>query len=198
MFRNHDNEENDFFENSEIPESSSSAKREEEPHYSPDDPRYWEGPEDEFEHLRPAPRSHWRLWVWIGAAGLAIGIIWGVWLRLFSPYVQDAWQYGYVEKIEKRGEVFHTYEGVILPYRNLMDTTRVYSGDFEFSASDPKVAARLIEAQFDNRPIRVHYRMYHTRMPWRGDTKTLVVGVDSVLEKNILPPDRQPETLVAP
>ena len=29
-------------------------------------------------------------------------------------------------------------------------------------------------------------------MPWRGDSKIQVVSVDSVDERDILPPDRQP------
>ena len=102
---------------------------------------------------------------------------------------------GYVEQIEKRGDIIQTYEGVLLPYKNLMDSTRVYEGDFIFSTNDPAVAARLKEMQFANLPVRVIYSVYHTAMPWRGDRKIIITRVDSVNERDILPPDRQPEYL---
>lgn len=183
-------EKEDYFENSDIPEKKEEPKK---PVYTPDDPRYWEEPEDEFEHLRPAPGSYKRFWIWIAIAAVGIGVLWALWLRYFSPYIQQAAQYGYIERIEKYGDVFQTYEGTLLPYRSLMDTTRPYEADFLFSTTDPKVAARLIEAEYDHRPVRVGYEVYHTRMPWRGATKVKVISVDSVNARDLLPPDRQPE-----
>lgn len=187
-----DDEKNDFFEDTEIPEKRVEPKK---PTYTPDDPRYWEEPEDEFEHLRPSRDTNWRLWAWVAAGGLVAGLLWALYIMLFSPYIENAAQYGYVESIDKRGNVLQTYEGVILPYKNLMDTTRVYDGDFVFSTNDPAVAARLREMQFSNRPLRVIYSVYHTAMPWRGDSKYIVTRVDSVNERDILPPDRQPDKL---
>lgn len=186
-----DNEKEDFFEDaSEVPEKKKEPKK---PVLQPDDPRYWEEPEDEFEHLKPSPGTRWRMWVWLAAGVFALWVIWFVYSRLFNAYVEDATQYGYVEHMEKRGEIFKTFEGVILPYKNLMDSTRVYEGDFVFSTPDPKVAASLKEMQFSNRPVRVTYKQYKTAMPWRGDSKIIVTAVDSVNELNILPPDRRPE-----
>lgn len=183
-------EKNDFFEDSEVAEP---PREPEKPRYTPDDPRYWEESEDEFEHLKTPPGSHWRFWVWLGISAVAIGVAWAVWLRMFNPYISDAAQYGYIETIEKHGEVFHTYEGVLLPYRNLMDTTRAYTGDFLFSTSDPSVAARLIEAEYAHRPVRLTYKQYHTAMPWRGEQRVIVTAVDSVNARDLLPPDRRPE-----
>lgn len=187
-----DNEKDDFFENSDVPEKKKEPKK---PVYTPDDPRYWEEPEDVFEHLRPAPGSHRRLWLWLAAIAVAAGLLWWGYVWTFHPYVRHSSQYGYIENIEKRGDIFNTYEGILLPYKNLMDSTRVYEGDFIFSTSDPGVAARLKEMQFANRPVRVIYNVYHSAMPWRGDTRIIVTRADSVHERDILPPDRQPETL---
>jgi hypothetical protein len=185
-------EKNDFFENSEVPEKKVEPKK---PVYTPDDPRYWEEPEDEFEHLRPTGRTNWKLWLWVAGVAILAGLLWAGYLRVFSPYMEQAAQYGYVEQIEKRGDIIQTYEGVLLPYKNLMDSTRVYEGDFIFSTNDPAVAARLKEMQFANLPVRVIYSVYHTAMPWRGDRKIIITRVDSVNERDILPPDRQPEYL---
>lgn len=188
-----DNEREDFFEDtSDVPEKKKEPKK---PALQPDDPRYWEEPEDEFEHLRPAPGSHWKFWVWIGVSAVTVGILWALYLRMFSPYIEDATQYGYVESMEKRGEVFKTFEGVLLPYKNLMDTTRVYEGDIRFSAADAKVAARLKEMQYANKPVRVSYKVYKWAMPWRGDAKLIITAADSVNERDILPPDRRPAYL---
>ncbi|MDE6796037.1 MAG: hypothetical protein K2J63_12135, partial [Muribaculaceae bacterium] len=109
--------------------------------------------------------------------------------RFLSPYVTDASQVGYVEHIEKRGTVFKTYEGVLLPYKELLDTTRVYRRDFIFTAADEKTAVSLKQAMLDGRPVRVSYKQYHAILPWRGSSKTIVTGVDSVDASKILPPE---------
>lgn len=184
-----ENEKEDFFENSEVPEKPQEPKK---PAYTPDDPRYWEEPESQFEHLRPSRKVNWKLWAWVLGVGILAGLLWVGYIRVFNAYVQMGTQYGYVESIEKRGDLFKTYEGVLLPYKSLMDTIRPYEGDFEFSTSNPTIAARLKEMQYSNLPVRVNYDVYHTVMPWRGDTKVVITRVDSVDPRNILPPDRTP------
>lgn len=184
----------DFFENTPEP-APEKPKAPKPPVYTPDDPRYWEQPEDEFEHLKPDNRRTWKLVMWVAAAGIAIGVIWGLYLRYFSPYITGATQYGYVESIDDRGTIFKTFEGVLLPYKSLMDTVRPYEGDFHFSTKETPLAVKLKQLQFANRPVRVEYKVYHTRLPWRGETRVIVTRVDSVSESRILPPDRQPETV---
>lgn len=185
-----ENDKNDFFEDSsEVPEKKKEPKK---PVYKPEDPRYWDQPEDEFEHLKMRGRVSWKVWVGAAAAAIAIGVVWGVYIRMFTPYIEEATQYGYVEHVDLEGDFFKTFEGTILPYKNLMDTTRVYEGDLHFSTSEASVAARLKENQFANRPVRITYKMYKWAMPWRGNNNIIITAVDSVDERNILPPDRQP------
>lgn len=183
-----ENLKNDFFDGPDIPEP---VKKPKEPTLQPDDPRYWDREESEFEHLKP--RRKWILWLWVAGAGIALGLILTVYLRYFSPCVEEAVQYGYVEKIDRQGMVFKTYEGVILPYKELMDTTRVYKQDFSFSVTDAKVAAQLRRMQFANLPVRVIYKKYYGTLPWRGSEKILVERVDSVDPRKILPPEYLPE-----
>lgn len=162
------------------------------PELQPENPDYWEQPESEFEHLIPIDIRHRSLWKWyLAGAVVLIGVIVFIYLRYFSPYVEESVQYGYVENIEHRGTVFKTYEGVMLPYKNIMDTTRVYREDFVFTA-DPKVAATLRRMQFANQPVRVEYKKYHATLPWRGESKVVVVKVDSVSHSQILPPEYRP------
>lgn len=164
-----------------------------EPELSPDDPRYWEQPESEFEHLKPlTPVSHFS-WKWVAAGAIVVvGVILFVYFRYFSPYVEEATQYGYVEHIERRGTLFKTYEGVLIPYKEIKDTTRVYKQDFLFSA-EPKAAVTLHQMQHANKPVRVTYKRYHASVPWRGDSEIIVEQVDSVDPVMILPPEYLPE-----
>lgn len=180
----------DYFDGPDLPEQKKEPKP---PVYTPDDPRYWEQDESEFEHLRPGRR--YMLWVWVAAAGVALGLILTVYFRWFSPYVEGATQYGYVESLERRGTIFDTYEGVLLPYKDLMDTTRSYGGDFVFTCANGDVAVKLRRMQYANLPVRVVYRRYHATLPWRGDSRIIVERVDSVDPSRILPPEFTPETM---
>lgn len=175
---------NDYFDSVEMPEEK--PKEPKKPHLKPDDPAYWDEEESEWEHLKPRRRV--MPWLYIGGAMLIAGLLIGVYLRYFKPYVTEAVEFGYVEHIERRGTVFETYEGVLIPFKELMDTTRVYSRDFIFTAADEKVAIKLKQAQLKCEPVKVEYRRYHATLPWRGASKTVVWSVDSVDKDKILPP----------
>lgn len=181
-----DNDKTDFFDGPDIPEPVKPPKR---PVYQPEDPDYWEE-ESEWEHLKPQNKT--RIWIWGGGILIMIALMLALWLRFANPYVEDASQVGYVEHIEKSGTVFKTYEGLLLPYKELFDTTRIYSRDFIFTAADEPTAVSLKRAMLDARPVRVTYKRYHAVLPWRGSSKTIVTGVDSVDPQKILPPEFAP------
>ena len=178
----------DYFDS--IPQEEETEKEPKKPSYKPDDPAYWEEEEPEFEHLKP--RSKWPVILWSALIIVIVGLGIACWLRFFSPYIDDTTQVGYVENIERRGTIFKTYEGVLIPYKELMDTTRVYSRDFVFSVDDDKTAAALRQAQFDAKPVRVSYKKYHARVPWRGSSTILVTHADTVNPDKILPPEFAP------
>ena len=165
-------------------------KEEKKPVYKRDDPAYWEEEESDWSHLNNGRGVPW--WLWLVAALVVIGLIIGCWIRYFSPYVEDATQYGYVENIEKRGTIFKTYEGTLIPYRELMDTTRVYSRDFIFSVEDNKTATTLKEALYNAKPVRIGYKKYHATVPWRGANKIVVTSADTINPDKILPPEFAP------
>lgn len=181
------NEDNDFFDGPDIPEKAPEPPR---PVYKPEDPDYWEEEESEWEHLTPRPRRRWRLWLWLTAFAAVAAFAAFCWMRYFNPYVEEAVQYGYVESLEKRGTLFKTYEGVLLPYKELADTTRTYRGDFGFTAADRDVYRTLRRAALTCRPVRVEYRVYHATPPWRGDSRTVVTAADTLVDvTRILPPE---------
>ncbi|MDE7159734.1 MAG: hypothetical protein K2O24_02650 [Muribaculaceae bacterium] len=184
-----DDEPNDFFENSAPVEKKPAAPKRPAP--KPDEPDYWESEESEFEHLTPSVRTR-RFRLWIAVAAVVAVAITAFYLRYFSPYVEDATQFGYVESIEWRGTIFKTYEGVLLPYKELHDTTRLYTRDFIFTAADPSVASELKRMQLAGLPVRVSYRRYHATLPWRGEAKTVITAVDTADIHSILPPEFTP------
>ena len=189
MFGNNtedDDDKRDVFDNERPPEPEVEKK----PHYKPDEPDYWDQEESEWDHLKR--RSRVPFWVWVICALAVVGLVIGCWIRYFSPYVEDATQYGYVEGIEKRGMIFKTYEGTLIPYKELMDTTRIYNRDFVFSVADQKTAAKLKQAMYDVKPIRVEYKKYYATVPWRGANKIVVTAADTVNPEQILPPDFAP------
>lgn len=193
-FYDEDNGSNDYFDGPDLPDKPVKKKEPKAPVLQPDDPAYWDQPESEWEHLKPRKRN-WRFWVLIGVAAVVLGVLVALYIRFFTPYVKEASICGYVEGIEMRGSVFKTFEGVLLPYKELKDTTRVYRQDFHFSLSDEDMATKLRRMQYSNRPVRVEYKRYKGWVPWRGDENVIITAVDSVDPRNILPPEYQPEVL---
>lgn len=180
--------EEDFF-NSDVPEKKPKAPKP--PVYSPEDPNYWDQDESEWEHITPGKRR--RLYIWLGVVSVIIGLIAAVYLYWFSPAQEGAVAYGYVEQISKDGLIFKTFEGRLLPYREIMDTTRVYREDFLFSTADEKIAADLKRIERKGLPVRLEYDRYRTTLPWRGANRVVVTAVDSVNPRKILPPEFRPE-----
>lgn len=177
------NDKDDFFDGPDIPETPPQPKK---PVYSSDDPAYWDEDESQWEHLRP--RSRWRSWLWLGLALAVVCLTLCAWLWLFSPCVDQTSQCGYVESAARKGSVFKTYEGVLIPYKEITDTSRTYTGDFVFSTTDRELFRSLRRAQRDGRPVRVEYKVFHAPLPWRGESAVIVTAVDSVDPATILPP----------
>lgn len=182
----------DFFEDTptEKPKVEKPPKK---PRYKDDDPRYYEEEESRWEHLKPSPYRRGPYLLIALATVIVIGFVVGLYIWLFTPKVQEAVEFGYVENIQKEGTLFNTYEGVILPYKALMDSTRNYEGDFVFSTKDEKLATKLLRSQGNGWPVRVEYKVYRVRLPWRGKTEVTVTRADSVPNPSkILPPQRRP------
>lgn len=179
-----EDEERDYFNDDDPVEPA--PKKPKPPKYKSDDPRYWEK-ESRWEHLKPRRRTRFYLWL-IFSAVIIGGMVAG-YLRYFSPYIEGATQYGYVEDIQFEGAVFKTFEGTLIPYKELMDTTRIYQRDFVFTAENDKVATELKRAMIARKPVRVEYKRYFGTLPWRGASRTIITYVDTVNPRTILPPE---------
>lgn len=185
-------EKEDYFD--QIPEDKPAKPKEpKKPALRPDDPLYYEQDENRWEHLVPSP-YHRNRFVWWGISLIiVIGLFIFTYIYFFTPRVDDAVEYGYVDDIRREGTIFKVYEGSLLPYKSMMDTVRPYEGDFKFSTKDVELAKKLKRQQESGIPVRVEYEIYRRRMPWRGNTTVIVVAVDSVNPVTLLPPDRRPE-----
>lgn len=177
-----ENDKEDFFNS---PITAETPKKPKEPKLKPDDPRYYEG-EDRWGHLRPAVRNP-KMWMWVILIGIALGVAIAVYLRWLHPYSTGNVQYGYVERIHGSGEVFKTYEGVMIPYKAINDTIEPYSGDLIFSVRDVHLAAELKKLHLANLPARIEYSIYHAPVPWRGDSKVVINKVDTADVSKIWP-----------
>lgn len=183
MFKPDDTDKDEDFFNA--PAGVEKPKKVKVPPLMPDDPRYYDK-DDEWEHIRPSGRS-WKTWLWIIAIGVGLGLIYAGYVIWFTPYSEGAVQYGYVEKIDKRGHAFKTFEGVIIPYKAINDTIEPYSGDLVFSTTDPHVAAELRKLLLGNLPARVEYDTYRRIVPWRGSSKVVITKVDTADVTKIWP-----------
>ncbi len=180
-----EDEKPDYFDGPDVPEKPVEPKK---PRLTPDNPDYWDEEESEFAHILPHhPRRH-VLWIWLCAAFLVICVAIAFWLRFCSPYVEGSTQSGYLESIEYRGTVFKTYEGVLLPYKEMHDTTQIYRRDFLFSVTDKEVAHKLRGYLERGVPLRLTYKKYHATLPWRGSSKIVVTAADSVNPAILIPP----------
>lgn len=183
-------EKEDWFETP-APEEDDTPKAPKAPEPTPDEPDYWEREESEWEHLKPRRRG--RFYAWLVVAGVVIGVIVSLWLTFFRPAVEGAVAYGYVEQIQHEGLVFMTYEGTVLPYRELLDTNRVYTGDFIFSTPNDTLAADIRRLEKTGTPVRMEYNVYRQPLPWRGRQRIVVTSVEKADPRAILPPEFQPE-----
>lgn len=176
------NDKPDFFEGNDIPETEK-EKREK---YKRDDPRYWQQPPSRWEHLRGLRKA--ALWTGIAIGVFAIICLWALWTRYFVPISQGGVEWGYVEKIERQGNKLKTFEGILIPFKDIHDTTRIYQRDFVFSAKNDNVAATLKRHMLDHKPVRVEYEEYQTAVPWRGNSRIVVTRVDTADTSKILTP----------
>lgn len=188
IFSGKDDDSQDFFDGPDIEVPDKDALQ---PQYSPDDPKYWEQDESPWDHLMPR-RKRVPTWVWLVLALVVVLLCVGGYLRYFAPCVEEASQYGYVDQVEIRGTIFKTYEGVLIPYKEITDTTRIYSRDFVFSATSRPLFEQLQGMQRSGIPVRVEYKRYHATLPWRGASRIVVTRVDTADADKILPPEFAP------
>lgn len=180
-----DDSKHDYFDGPDLPEEP--RKEPKKPALSPDDPRYWEEPESEFEHLKPGNKG--LIYTTLIGFCVVVALIVAAYFHWFAPAVDEASEFGYVSKIEQHKGLFKTYEGSLLPFKSIVDTTRVDEAPFDFSCKNGKVAVALRDNMLTNTPVRVSYRRYRSTLPWRGESRVVIDSVVPVDPARFKPAD---------
>lgn len=179
----------DFYNDDDYEEEVKPAPKPKQPKLDPEDPDYWLDEQSEFEHIIPKPKKAW-IW-WTAAIVALLALIIGTWIWFFRPYVDDAVKYGYIKNMERRGTFIKTFEGVLIPYRELGDGTPTYFEEIPFSVDGDSLATQMKMMMLDNIPVRLDYELYHQPLLWKGGSPMVIVGVDTADVNKILPPEYQ-------
>lgn len=177
-------EDNDFYDSEAEPEEKPKPKPQV---LDPENPDYWIEDEPEIPSIIPQGRRRWK-WI-LAAVSLPILVCLAAWIWMFNPYVEGGVKYGYLKHMERRGSLIKTFEGEMIPYREVSEHTPVYFEDFRFSVAADTTAARMKSMMLQGIPVRIEYDVYHTSLPWRGEHKVVVTGVDTADLDKILPPE---------
>lgn len=157
------------------------------PKLDPEDPDYWLDEQSEFGHIMPKPRSTWKWWL-VGIMAIIVAVAGGC-LWFFKPYVDGAVKYGYIKSMERHGTLVKTFEGVLIPYRELGDKTPTYFEEIPFSVDGDSLAAHMKGMMLKSIPVRIEYEIYHQPLFWKGASPMIVVEVDTADINRILPPE---------
>jgi len=189
IFRLRGNEEeegNDFFDNDAEPEPTPQPKPKPVT-LDPEDPDYWIEDEPDYAHIIPRPKKAWKWWL-AGVIALTVAII-GLWIWFFRPYVDGAIKYGYIDSMKREGSFIKTFEGVLIPYKEVGDTAHLRLQKFRFSVAGDSLAAHMKGMMLQCVPVRLEYEVYHSPILWKGNETVIITKADTADVNKILPPE---------
>lgn len=101
---------------------------------------------------------------------LVAGLVYWFFFNIYS----EGERKGTLIKITKKGNVFKTVEGEMwLSCRQMMNAEKFY-----FSIEDSKLTDSLESLQ--DECVQLSYKQYRRTLPWRGDSKYIVIGFERV------------------
>lgn len=179
---------NDYYDSDNEPEPRPRVKEPKTPKLDPEDPDYWiDEEESPLSGLMPNPGKPW---IWKLVAGMvALLALAGGWIWFFRPYADSAVKYGYIRNMERRGALIKTFEGTLIPYKELGDPDPLYFQEIRFSVPTDSLAAHMKRMMLGGVPVRVEYETYNTPLPWKGEERIVVVKADTADPRKILPPE---------
>lgn len=178
---------NDYYDSDAEPEPEP-IKKEKAPKLDPEDPDYWISEEE--PGLGDIISGTGKKWKWtVAAACTLLLLIVGAWIWFFRPYADNAVKYGYIMNMERRGTLIKTFEGAMIPYKELGDPDPFYFREMRFSVESDSVAAVMKRMMLGCTPVRVEYKLYHSPLPWKGEQSLIIIKADSADPRKILPPE---------
>lgn len=182
-----EDEGNDYYDSDVEPEPEP-IKKQKVTKLDPEDPDYWISEEEPgLGDIISGTGNKWK-W-WIASACTLILLIVGAWIWFFRPYVDSAVKYGYIKNMERRGTLIKTFEGSMIPYKELGDPDPFYFREMHFSVESDSVAALMKRMMLRGTPVRVEYKLYHSPLPWKGEQSLIIIKADSADPRKILPPE---------
>lgn len=157
------------------------------PRLDPEDPDYWMEEESTIDRIIPRTSNKWK-W-WLGAVVILIASICVAWALFMRPYVDGATKYGYIKSMERRGSLMKTFEGVMIPYKELGDPNPLRFEELRFSVESDSLATLMKRMMLDCVPVRVEYESYRMPQFWKGEATVIIVKADTADPKKILPPE---------
>ena len=119
--------------------------------------------------------SRWLLMI----AAVVVVALGGIgYFRYLSPCVDDAVMDVYVTGVQRRGVVFKTMEADVVVADRLVDTVSAYTHPVGVTVADDMTAHRLQSVRSTGRAVRIRYRQYSATLPWRGESKIVVTGIE--------------------
>ncbi len=104
---------------------------------------------------------------------LIFGYIW-----FYVPFSDSGVKAGTLNNIKHKGIIFKTYEGEIIQSGFRPGQQGIQSNEFQFSIEDKDLAIKLMSMSGQN--VRLHYKEYFGKLPWRGYSKFIVDSIISV------------------
>jgi len=93
----------------------------------------------------------------------------------------EGYRSGKVMKVSKRGVIFKTWEGQmdLQTFGAVRDNKNMVTETFKFSIeNNPGLIKQLEDAALAGERVNLHYYERYIKVPWRGDTKVFVFGIE--------------------
>lgn len=107
-------------------------------------------------------------------------LVLGVLYLLTGWSFSDGERAGTVSKFSRRGYLFKTYEGVLNVGGFSGETGSLTPQFFDFSVKEDAIAKQITDAVKTGQRVTLHYEEKILRLPWNGDTKYYITGVEFV------------------
>ncbi len=98
-----------------------------------------------------------------------------VWYNV--PFSDSGVKAGILNNVKHKGVIFKTYEGELIQSGFGQGMQGLQSNEFQFSVDDKELAIKLMSMSGQN--VKLHYKEYYGRLPWRGYSKFVVDSIVS-------------------
>jgi hypothetical protein len=138
--------------------------------------------EENYSSNSPTPvrRSRFKRYtsIFLGLLFAALVII--IYFKYFFVF-GDGVKSGHLNYAVRKGNLFKTYEGKLIQEGIRSKTVgSIQSYEFEFSIKSRRIY-EILSANSGKR-FDLHYKEYHGRVPWRGNTRYIVDSIVSMKE----------------